>query len=210
MFASVAGASTKRAIVASLDTCRLQRVYEVCKMARNAEDEIFESESDDEVEEEVQRNDHKIDVKVLISEVQIRPVLWDTASELYKNKFKKRDAWKEVCQLLNPEYEQLSSATQTLFEKAIVNKWKNLRDAFVRFRKSTKLPTGSASKKRRLYIYADQLSFLSKVTTPKITETSIQNVPLVTDESAEVREETISETAVNETGEEHMSQTSIP
>ena len=42
----------------------------------------------------------------MILEIKNRPVIWDTPIEAYKNKTVKSDAWVEVCEALNLNYNE--------------------------------------------------------------------------------------------------------
>lgn len=44
-------------------------------------------------------NMEEIDVELFIDEVKKRPALWDSTSDLYKNRQLKRDGWKEICEI---------------------------------------------------------------------------------------------------------------
>lgn len=55
-----------------------------------------------------------INNEILISEVEFRPVLWDKTGDDYLNKKRKRDAWKEVCCIIKPDFEHLSSNHQKI------------------------------------------------------------------------------------------------
>jgi hypothetical protein len=43
-------------------------------------------------------SDFQIDIELLISLIEARPVLWDKASDIYKDRDGTRKAWKEVCE----------------------------------------------------------------------------------------------------------------
>lgn len=52
--------------------------------------------------------EYDIDMNVLISLVESRPVLWDNTVESYKNKQANFMAWKEIYIKLYEDFEQLS------------------------------------------------------------------------------------------------------
>ena len=52
--------------------------------------------------------DVDVDVELLISLVEERPVLWDKSLEAYKSKTETTAAWREVCNHLNPGFESMS------------------------------------------------------------------------------------------------------
>jgi hypothetical protein len=46
-------------------------------------------------------SDFQIDIELLISLIEARPVLWDKASDIYKDRDGTRKTWKEVCEGIN-------------------------------------------------------------------------------------------------------------
>ncbi|GBO98988.1 hypothetical protein EVAR_70677_1 [Eumeta japonica] len=48
-----------------------------------------------------------IQAETLITLVQERPVLWDKTEEVYKDKNLKLAAWREVCLILKPNFDEL-------------------------------------------------------------------------------------------------------
>lgn len=46
-----------------------------------------------------------MDIDILISEVEKRPVIWDTSSEAYKDRNKRNESWIEVCQALYSDFD---------------------------------------------------------------------------------------------------------
>ncbi|XP_066958101.1 uncharacterized protein [Macrobrachium rosenbergii] len=59
--------------------------------------------------------DVDIDVELLISLVQERPVLWDKSLEAYKSKTETTAAWREICNHLNPDFESMSDNAKNKF-----------------------------------------------------------------------------------------------
>lgn len=49
-----------------------------------------------------------IDTERLITEVRLRPALWDLSYDLYKDRDAKKSAWKEVCKELIPDFDEKS------------------------------------------------------------------------------------------------------
>ena len=45
-----------------------------------------------------------IDSEILISLIQAKPELWDKADENYKDRNKRRDAWKSICTQLKENF----------------------------------------------------------------------------------------------------------
>lgn len=58
-----------------------------------------------------------VDMDLLISLVQNRPMLWDKTIENYKNKQANFAAWKEIFVMLNEDFERLSDQEKNEFGK---------------------------------------------------------------------------------------------
>ena len=48
----------------------------------------------------------EFEVEKMIIEIRERPELWDTSSEIYKDRNKKKEAWKEVLIYLFDDFEE--------------------------------------------------------------------------------------------------------
>ncbi|KAF5276976.1 hypothetical protein FQR65_LT16100 [Abscondita terminalis] len=59
----------------------------------------------------------EIDVDLLISLVQERPELWDRTLNIYKDRNKTTNSWRNVCVMLNPQFEQFSDNERKDYEK---------------------------------------------------------------------------------------------
>lgn len=59
-----------------------------------------------------------MDVELLITEIERRPVLWDISGELYRDRNKKNDGWMEVATVI---FENFSEKTQT--EQKIISEY---------------------------------------------------------------------------------------
>uniref|UniRef100_A0A8D8T027 MADF domain-containing protein n=1 Tax=Cacopsylla melanoneura TaxID=428564 RepID=A0A8D8T027_9HEMI len=108
---------------------------------------------------------NKIDNEQLISLVEARPALWDKHSDDYKDKNLKSECWREICLVLNEDFNVLDQNERREYEKQIHSKWAGLRDSWVKKNKEQmqEKATGFGTRKSRPYIYDQQLSFLRKV-----------------------------------------------
>ncbi|XP_037950685.1 uncharacterized protein LOC119681533 [Teleopsis dalmanni] len=107
-----------------------------------------------------------IDITLLIKKIKAKPVLWDKFTETYMDRIATRDAWREVCEALHPNFKSLSINEQATFRVEVFKRWKNLRDCYLKHKNKRIQATkrnGSAPIRIRKYIYADQLSFLNKI-----------------------------------------------
>ena len=59
----------------------------------------------------------EIDTERLIFLVQERPVLWDKTEDIYKDRNATKNAWKEVCMELKPDFEELDDREKNTFGK---------------------------------------------------------------------------------------------
>lgn len=57
------------------------------------------------------------DVEKIILMVRDRPILWDTSSELYKDRSQKRIIWTEICASLNKNFLDKSEEDQEIISK---------------------------------------------------------------------------------------------
>lgn len=64
--------------------------------------------------------DKIIDREVLISTVEERPVLWDKFLDIYKDKSAKTAAWREICLILNENFEEMEQKERQIFGKYFV------------------------------------------------------------------------------------------
>ncbi|XP_063859983.1 uncharacterized protein LOC135100722 [Scylla paramamosain] len=95
----------------------------------------------------------------LISLVEERPVLWDRSQEGYKSRTCTSQAWREICSLLNEDFQKLTKTAKNKFGRFVVKRWKNMKDQHIKTLKK-KEKSAAAAKKMKNYIYHDQLSFL--------------------------------------------------
>ncbi|XP_068082562.1 uncharacterized protein [Anabrus simplex] len=119
--------------------------------------------------------DVEIDIELLISLVEARPVLWDKSSDIYKDRDGTRKGWKEVCEGLKEDFGELSDNEKNIFGKEVMKKWGNIRDSFIKSCKKSKehQRSGSGAFKIKKYVYNDQLQFLKKLTEGRHTEDSL-------------------------------------
>uniref|UniRef100_A0A2H1WP32 SFRICE_038045 n=1 Tax=Spodoptera frugiperda TaxID=7108 RepID=A0A2H1WP32_SPOFR len=101
-----------------------------------------------------------ISIERLIVEIESRPALWDCRAREYSERLLKRDAWKEVCSALDPNYDDYTKAEKMNTAALIQKKWKGIRDAFVR---ELKKSTQKGVPPHKPYTYYDNLSFLKPI-----------------------------------------------
>ena len=60
----------------------------------------------------VKMSDFELDIELLISLVDARPVLWDKTDDVYKDRIETKKAWNEVCICLKEEFEALGDVAE--------------------------------------------------------------------------------------------------
>lgn len=60
---------------------------------------------------------NKIDGEQLISLVEVRPALWDKYSDLFKDKHKRIECWREICMIFNEDFDKLEEKQQIEYGK---------------------------------------------------------------------------------------------
>nr|XP_026501027.1 uncharacterized protein LOC113404371 [Vanessa tameamea] len=97
----------------------------------------------------------KIDPELLISLVHSRPGLWDKSLESHKDFVLRSNAWKDICRILNPEFNDMPRKEKNVYVKTVMKKWTNIRDAW-------KKTVSEDKRKFKPYVYHEQLKFLLK------------------------------------------------
>ncbi|KAG5889463.1 hypothetical protein JTB14_016442 [Gonioctena quinquepunctata] len=106
----------------------------------------------------------KIDIKFLLSLVEERPALWDKTSELYKDKIARDAAWREICVILDDEFDELEPKERQEFSKLVTKKWGCVRDSWMKCAKrQNEHKMSGSSRPYRHYLYHDHMRFLEKL-----------------------------------------------
>ncbi|KAL1130498.1 hypothetical protein AAG570_011746 [Ranatra chinensis] len=93
-----------------------------------------------------------------ITEVELRPAIWDSRSEAYSNKQARGKAWEELCEIFVLDYEDMDAAKKNTAAADLQRRWKSFRDSFRRELAKSKKTRAEIGRKE--YIYYRQLSFL--------------------------------------------------
>uniref|UniRef100_A0A915JJN3 MADF domain-containing protein n=1 Tax=Romanomermis culicivorax TaxID=13658 RepID=A0A915JJN3_ROMCU len=94
----------------------------------------------------------RIDRETFISEIQAKPVLWDPTSKSDKSKTSKEKAWADISKKFNTSVVKCQ------------NFWKNLRDQYVKKRKTIEqMPSGNAAKRAKDWPLFQSMTFLNAV-----------------------------------------------
>uniref|UniRef100_A0A8R1U067 MADF domain-containing protein n=1 Tax=Onchocerca volvulus TaxID=6282 RepID=A0A8R1U067_ONCVO len=105
---------------------------------------------------------HEIRSEAVIWAVEQIPCLWNLACEDYRNRSKRRQGWTTVSRMLIHDFENKDLAERQSIEKEIQNKWKNIRDCYVRdLKRKSGEEVKSRGKRTREYIHAGLLAFLN-------------------------------------------------
>ncbi|KAF4097100.1 hypothetical protein G5714_023069 [Onychostoma macrolepis] len=89
-----------------------------------------------------------MDDERFILEIEKHTVLYDITNPFYKDNAKKEKAWRLIAGVVGVEVDVCRT------------RWKTLRDAFVKNRKNTNLPSGSAGGNQKDWKYSEIMSFL--------------------------------------------------
>uniref|UniRef100_A0A915KAL1 MADF domain-containing protein n=1 Tax=Romanomermis culicivorax TaxID=13658 RepID=A0A915KAL1_ROMCU len=90
-----------------------------------------------------------IDPRNFIAEIRAKPELWNPTSRKYKNKTLKENTWMKISKKFN---------TPVL---NCLNLWKNLRDQYVKKRKTIeRMPSGSAATRAKEWFLFQSMTFL--------------------------------------------------
>ncbi|XP_033228670.1 transcription factor Adf-1-like [Belonocnema kinseyi] len=112
-----------------------------------------------------------MDDSKLIELVRHRSCLFDPKNKYYKDLNVRDDAWAEIAEGLKQPVEECKS------------RWRNVRDTFMRRKRSQKISTGSArSRKRRRWFLEGSLDFLHQVENEKATAVPANSGDLDSDE----------------------------
>ncbi|CAH1976803.1 unnamed protein product [Acanthoscelides obtectus] len=104
-----------------------------------------------------------IDTERLITEVRLRPSLWDLCCPLYKDRDARIKAWQEVCQELIPNFNDQPDSEKKTTEKQVQQRWKTARDAYTRCKAAlNNIPSGSGGVRKKKYVYFEFMKFLDK------------------------------------------------
>ncbi|KAK9745360.1 BESS motif [Popillia japonica] len=126
----------------------------------------------------------------LIVEVEKRPGLYNKKFPEYSDKNIKEKLWKDVCEVIIPNWSQFEGQQKVQEGKDIQNKWKNLRDSFrkeLNLQKQTK--SGDPNKKRRKYLCFEQMLFLIPVLQDRETTSNYSGLKESTENESSPGEE---------------------
>ncbi|XP_069608673.1 uncharacterized protein [Ranitomeya imitator] len=114
-----------------------------------------------------------MDVGTLISEVQARPLLWDKGSFGYTDRHRRDRAWIDICQILYPDWGGYSHPQQGVIEDDVRQRWKSVRDRFLKERRQA-IRSGISPSKRRKMPFYDELLFIMPNCEPWTSQGSYQ------------------------------------
>ncbi|RZF49255.1 hypothetical protein LSTR_LSTR002876 [Laodelphax striatellus] len=119
----------------------------------------------------------EINIERLITEVRLRPCLWDCSSDEFRDRDLKKLQWAELCQMFYPQQYENSTHKQRLeLCHGLQSKWRNIKDSY---RKYLKSKFGQGGKVIKSYVYATSLTFLDHVIgTPSADYSTADQFPL--------------------------------
>ncbi|XP_044142178.1 uncharacterized protein LOC122932059 [Bufo gargarizans] len=102
-----------------------------------------------------------IDVALLIQLVEARPPLWDQSEGHHTDHLATRRLWEEVYRGLMPTWETLSRRAQSRCGRAIIMRWRSMRERFIRdFNAQRLTPSGSGASSTCPHPHERALQFL--------------------------------------------------
>ncbi|XP_045460551.1 uncharacterized protein LOC123670979 [Harmonia axyridis] len=114
----------------------------------------------------------------LIKLVQSRSIIWDKNHEFYKDRTLTKNAWTEVFNALRGDYEQLEQREKNEVGQAIVKRWTNIRDCFIRSQRRIRESADYVKKTKQPpkdYVYGKLLQFLTKNKNAPQTDDCLSN-----------------------------------
>ncbi|CAH0593990.1 unnamed protein product [Chrysodeixis includens] len=123
-------------------------------------------------------------VEKLISEVEKRPLLWDRFDNDYSNRSAMDAEWQKIADILSRD------------KNYVKNKWRNLRDQFIRENKKVKVPYDNPTKPyisyyRGKWAYFENMLFLKKASVPNKKTAGYSSTDEVEFLEEEIKEEVI-------------------
>ncbi|XP_069357033.1 uncharacterized protein [Maniola hyperantus] len=104
----------------------------------------------------IKMSTYSLDAEKFISEIKKHKQLWDVDADgkPYRSGVKEK-AWCAVARVFIQDFDSLTSLEQAEVYRKLYNKWRNIRDAYVRNIRSTRV------NKSGKYVFMKQLSFLN-------------------------------------------------
>ncbi|GLV42540.1 uncharacterized protein CBL_03278 [Carabus blaptoides fortunei] len=114
------------------------------------------------------------DSETFITEVEKRPALYNKTLPEFRDKNTREKLWSEVSETVVPNWNQLDLKEKRIKCQDVQRKWRNIRDHFRRelnMQKKTRSKIGQ--RKRRKYLYFDQLLFLLPTLQKRVTSGNV-------------------------------------
>ncbi|XP_073537043.1 uncharacterized protein [Phyllobates terribilis] len=127
-----------------------------------------------------------LNVGFMISVIEKYPEIWDRASDCYKDKQRKKDAWTSVLREIYPQWINEDRDAQEEIMCDVKSRWRSVTDRLVKYHQSVK--SGASPRKRKLP-YADELAFMLSSRSLRRTEGNISVPSTLTHPITEEEEE---------------------
>ncbi|XP_046667020.1 uncharacterized protein LOC124358768 [Homalodisca vitripennis] len=98
------------------------------------------------------------DVEKFIECMKNKPCLWDRRVEEYSQKQSRKQAWLQIGEIMYDDWADCKPRIITERVDSMKNRWRHIRDSFVKH--LNHLRRGNSVRKKRKYIYHDNLQFL--------------------------------------------------
>ncbi|XP_073537602.1 uncharacterized protein [Phyllobates terribilis] len=120
------------------------------------------------------------------NKIEKYPEIWDRASDEYKDKQKKKDAWASVLSQISPQWVNAERDAQEEIRSDIKNRWRSVTDQLVKYHQSVQ--SGSSPRKCKVP-FADELAFILSSRSLRRTEGNIRAPTAEEDTNTEQVEE---------------------
>ncbi|CAH0402888.1 unnamed protein product [Chilo suppressalis] len=95
-----------------------------------------------------------IDSEDFINEVRKHPEIWDINCDDYRYPKRRQRAWAKVASAFLVNFEYMPSSEKTIIQKRLNDKWRNIRDSYVKSKRINQ---------KKLYMYSAYLYFLDDI-----------------------------------------------
>ncbi|XP_069815797.1 uncharacterized protein [Dendropsophus ebraccatus] len=92
-------------------------------------------------------------------QVYARPLLWDGPAPGYRSRLTRRAAWREVCRIVYPDWDQHTRLQKWIIANYVETRWSSVRDRFIRERRQL-MSRGASQQELASLHFAPMLRFI--------------------------------------------------
>ncbi|XP_069686126.1 ABC transporter F family member 4-like isoform X2 [Periplaneta americana] len=90
----------------------------------------------------------------------MHPAIWNCGSAEYMSRNLKEEGWNNIGEVMFPTWYELTDTERAEKGKLLKDKWRHIRDNYMKFINPETSPNANLKKKKKKYVYADSLCFL--------------------------------------------------